>query len=152
MAKPKPISGLDCDGPALAGMALALSIRMKEMYDFTDQAHDSRDPEGVHNMRVASRRLRSALVDVAPYLGKARLGNSLKDIKALARLLGRVRDADVTIIGLKKAQTEAPADVLVGIRRFADLQLAARREAWLQLMEALEPVALSRSKSRSEKS
>jgi CHAD domain-containing protein len=108
MAKTKPLDGLDCDGPALAGMALVLSIRMEEMYSFRNHALNSHDPEGVHNMRVASRRLRSALVDFMPYLGKARFNNSLKDIEALAHALGRVRDSDVAIITLKEAQTRLP--------------------------------------------
>lgn len=61
---------------------------------------EDRDPEPLHQMRVASRRLRTALqvFGVAIVLPKEASGKQLRDI---ARVLGGVRDLDVQIASLK---------------------------------------------------
>src|SRR6266540_7143720 len=79
---------------------LVVTTRMGEMYALRDQALDWSNPKGIHDMRVASRRLRSALHDFIPYLRKRRLTASLRGIKAIADALGEVRDQDVAIIAL----------------------------------------------------
>jgi CHAD domain-containing protein len=67
------------------------------------------DPEGVHQARVATRRLRSDLRTFAPLLDRdwtARIRDELSD---LAALLGAVRDADVLGARLRKAAATLPA-------------------------------------------
>jgi len=61
MAKAKRIKGINCNSEAPAGMKLVLVTRFGELIHFHSAALDWSDPEGVHSMRVASRRLRSAL-------------------------------------------------------------------------------------------
>jgi CHAD domain-containing protein len=53
------------------------------------------DPEGVHQARVATRRMRSDLRTVRPMLQTARTEPLRKELKWLGELLGAVRDADV---------------------------------------------------------
>ena len=53
------------------------------------------DPEDLHKMRVATRRLRAAVRVFQRYVGKSRLKPHLKRIRKTARMLGRVRDLDV---------------------------------------------------------
>ena len=54
------------------------------------------DPEGVHQARVATRRLRSHLATFAPVLRRgARPSGSTSDLRWLGRSLGIVRDLDV---------------------------------------------------------
>jgi CHAD domain-containing protein len=150
MAKAKQIIGIDCDGPAHIAIAHVLNTRMDEMCAFREYALDSRDPGGVHDMRVASRRLRTALRDFTPYLEKKRFANSLKNIKSLALALGRVRDHDVAIITLKKTATKAPPEISDGILRFVELRHRAREEAFVGLAQVLECDGLSRLKARLE--
>lgn len=64
--------------------------------------------ESVHDMRVASRRLRAALevfVDVFP---RRTFAPMLEDVKRLADALGGVRDADVMIERLTRARSGQP--------------------------------------------
>ena len=100
MAKAKRISGLDCSAPADKMVRLVLRAQLKAMCGLQDKALDWKDPEGVHDMRVLSRRLRSAVSDLRPYLGKASLP-PIK-LKAIANSLGDVRDEDVALMALER--------------------------------------------------
>jgi CHAD domain-containing protein len=84
------------------------------------------DPEGIHQARVATRRLRSDLRTFRPVLD-TRWSEPLRtELKWLGEELGRVRDADV-LLGLLEAKAadlppidEAPAHVLLD--RLRDLR------------------------------
>ncbi len=58
-------------------------------------ALDGRDIEGVHQMRVALRRLRAALELFAPWLGDGSQARFTADVKWIAASLAAVRDLDV---------------------------------------------------------
>jgi CHAD domain-containing protein len=98
--------------------------RFDEMRKLRGAALQWKDPEGVHSMRVASRRLRSALTDFMPYISKRGLNAILKDIRSIADALGEVRDQDVTILALEKLESETPPEVAVTVR---DLILARKK-------------------------
>jgi CHAD domain-containing protein len=93
------------------------------MCEQREKALDWGDPEGVHDMRVSSRRLRGALRDFMPYLRKRKLGSVLEHVKELADALGAVRDQDVAIAGLQKLGAGAP----IGPAAIVD-QLVVSRE------------------------
>ncbi|WP_189113622.1 CYTH and CHAD domain-containing protein [Pilimelia terevasa] len=72
------------------------------------------DPDAVHDMRVAVRRLRSTLQTFRPLLDAA-AGEPLRaELKWLADLLGEVRDADVQAARLAEAVAALPEDLVVG--------------------------------------
>src|SRR5437870_7378273 len=119
MAKAKQIPAVDCAAPAPDGIRLVLNLRLAEMCALRDRALDWKDPEGVHDMRVASRRLRGALRDFLPYLQKRPLFTCLREIRSVARSLGRVRDYDVAIMALEKIAAKAPPEIATGIFRIA---------------------------------
>lgn len=52
---------------------------------------------GVHQARVASRRLREVLPVMGPPAGERRLERALKQVRALTRVLGPVRELDVSL-------------------------------------------------------
>ncbi len=110
MSKARHIAGINSDGPAADAIPLVLITRFEEMCSLRDQALDWSDPEGVHDMRVSSRRLRGALRDFSPYLHKRKLSATLKQLRELADALGAVRDQDVAIIGLQKLVGSAPPE------------------------------------------
>jgi CHAD domain-containing protein len=111
MAKATQVDGLNFDGPASDAIGQVLLVRMEEMCALGEKAVDWNDPENVHNMRVASRRLRGAAHDFSPYLNSRPLVSSFKSIKKVARALGRVRDFDVTIERLTRTANKAPEDL-----------------------------------------
>jgi CHAD domain-containing protein len=63
---------------------------------------DTADIEGVHGMRVATRRLRAALEVFGPCLDRERGRQALSDVKALAAALGERRDRDVQLERLER--------------------------------------------------
>jgi CHAD domain-containing protein len=147
MAVAKEILGVDCDGPAAVAIPLVLGLRLEEMYLLRKRALEYSDPEGVHDMRVASRRLRSALRDFMPYLRKARLATSLREVKQVADALGTVRDHDVAIIALEKLMTKASPEVAAGIQLLIDTLNAKRNEHRKELSAGLTQRGLAQLKS-----
>ena len=66
------------------------------------------DPEGVHQARVATRRLRSDLRTFSPLLDAAWTARIRDELSELADLLGAVRDADVLLDRLRTAAATLP--------------------------------------------
>ena len=146
MAKAKEIVGIECDGPATEAMPRVLGPRLEEMCLLRKAALDFKDPEGVHDMRVASRRVRSALRDFAPHLRKTKIALSTKDLKEIADKLGVVRDLDVAIIALEKFQKKATPEISSGLQRIIDGQKAKLDPARKDLVQALNYEKISQLK------
>ena len=146
MAKAEVIEGLDCTGSVRDGIALVLTRRLEEMYSLRERALDFNDPEGVHDMRVSSRRLRSALRDFSTYLKKNKLAGPTEVIKSLADALGQVRDDDVAIMELQKIRGEAPPERAADIQQLIDIRVLKRNQARRSLQSLLSPRKLNRLK------
>jgi hypothetical protein len=78
MAKAKEIAEIDCDANVLEWAAIVLHVRFGEVLEFRGAALHSENIKGVHDMRVATRRLRSALRDFAHLLKKNSLNGNLR--------------------------------------------------------------------------
>jgi len=138
MAKAKRIKGIKCNAAASNGIKLVLLTRFGELCEFREAALDWSDPEGVHSMRVASRRLRSALRDFVPYVRKRPLANVLKSLKEIADALGEVRDQDVALMALEKLHTHTPAHSSSTLKHFIDARKEIREQARQNLTTILE--------------
>lgn len=147
MAKAKRIKGIKCKSVASAGIKLVLLTRFEELYGFHEAALDWTDPEGVHSMRVASRRLRSALRDFTPYLRKRALAAVLKELKDIADALGSVRDQDVAIMALEKMVNHAPAELSPALTQFIDARREVRDRSREELKATLEQTELKQLES-----
>lgn len=150
MAKANEIVGLDCDAGASLGLRLVLSSRLEEMCALRAAALEWSDPEGVHDMRVASRRLRSAIKDFSPYLRENKLRGPIDDSKQIAEALGDVRDRDVAIIELEKKASEAPADAAVGIGHLISHLRSRRTTARAKLVSTIAKRKLATFQSEFE--
>jgi CHAD domain-containing protein len=92
--------------PLAASKILAFHLaKMMEQREGLRRRHDApraqeeeRLADAVHDMRVATRRLRSALRLFGPYLHSAHLAAASEGLRRLAMLLGGVRDMDVAIL------------------------------------------------------
>lgn len=100
-------------------------------------AAEGTDPEGVHQARVAARRLRSALTLFRPAIGCPAVA-ALKDrLGALARTLGAARDWDVFIAGaLAEIVAAFPGEA--ALARLARGAGAARAAAYASVRAMLE--------------
>ena len=148
MAKAKRIRGLKCDAPATAGIKQVLLTRFGELHSWREAALDWSDPEGVHSMRVASRRLRSVLRDFMPYVHKRRLAGSIKQLKKVADALGSVRDHDVALLALEELKTQAPAELSASLNQFIEIRASVREQARQELTAAIETDELKRVETR----
>ena len=108
----------------------------------------SDDPAGPHKCRVALRRLTTVIDAFTPVLDKAMAAGFRRDAKAIFRLLGHQRDADVYLAGLAdtrharkvQAKTDAARDALrADLRRLRAVGLAPR------LQQAIETGEIFRS-------
>jgi len=72
------------------------------------------DPDGVHDMRVAIRRLRATLRTFRSMLDRSRTEPLRAELRWLGDLLGAVRDGDVMRRRLDKALAAEPPDTIVG--------------------------------------
>lgn len=70
----------------------------------------SRDPEDVHDMRVATRRLRAVLDVFAPWLPRKASRRLADGLRAFTRRLGAVRELDVLLGSLEASPRGAAAD------------------------------------------
>ena len=85
------------------------------------------DIEYIHRMRVASRRLRSALPIFAGCFSVRKISVWTKEVKQITRALGIARDTDVQIDLLKQILTSLPAaNMQNGVRRLL-LRLSQQR-------------------------
>ncbi|MGI8584909.1 MAG: CHAD domain-containing protein [Thermoleophilaceae bacterium] len=102
MAKARAISGVAPDSSFREAAADAVEVRTEELFSFSEGVLDTGDVERVHDMRVASRRLRAVLEVFAPCFPKKELRRTLREVKALADDLGERRDPDVAIAALER--------------------------------------------------
>lgn len=89
--------GLDCEASFGVVAKRVVKVRSKEVFEHSKGVLDLDDVERVHDMRVATRRLRAALEVFEDCFPSKRHRKSLKRVKALADALGERRDIDVEI-------------------------------------------------------
>ena len=91
--------------------ARVVELRTAELLDHSRGVLDTADIEGVHDMRVASRRLRAAMEVFASCFPRKPFKRALGDVKAIADALGERRDLDVAIAALEQfAQGQSAGD------------------------------------------
>lgn len=88
-------TGLPDDPTAADVVRSALRGSARHLLDHHAVAVEDDDPEGVHQMRVAARRLRSDLRTFRPLLDRDATDPIRDELRWLGEVLGAVRDADV---------------------------------------------------------
>ncbi|HMA35150.1 MAG TPA: CHAD domain-containing protein [Chloroflexia bacterium] len=128
-------------GPAdsiLGAGRKVLRLQLDALRSQAKAARRAEDPGAVHKMRVATRRLRAALVIIAPALPGRQVKPLRRRLRDVARALGAVRDLDVLIAqayAFRAILPEAEQPDLDGL--LVDWQ-AARQEAGRQLRHRLD--------------
>jgi CHAD domain-containing protein len=120
VAKARDIPGLHAELSYREAAARTVEVRSRELFDHADGVLDTSDIERVHDMRVATRRLRAVLEIYEPCFPRKQVRGALDDIKALADALGERRDPDVQLSQLDEfAAAVKPAD-RPGVELFAE--------------------------------
>ena len=111
LAKARDIPGLDATIRFRDAAASAVLVRSEEVFGFAGGVLDTGDIERVHDMRVATRRLRAVMEIFAPCFPRAEHKRALREVKDLADALGQRRDPDVAIAALEQVKAGLrPAD------------------------------------------
>lgn len=138
MAKNKPNQDVQIFGAAIIMQQLTLLVAEIE------GVKKAEDIEAVHRMRVATRRLRSALPVFGPFLAARRFETWRKRIRGITRALGAARDADVQIEHLAELVSRMTPPERAGVRRLL-LRIRQRRRAMqADVNEALRQFEKSR--------
>jgi CHAD domain-containing protein len=119
-------------------MRPVIADRLEALWDREEAARAFSDPEGVHEMRVASRRLRSALDTSRDIFTQGWFAPLRKTVKTVARALGDVRDADVLLASLEEMRTAAAQRERPGIARLIARVTGERDDARVRLIELLD--------------
>jgi CHAD domain-containing protein len=142
---------LDCEDSFSKAAVKAVRVRAKEVFAQSQGVLDLDQVERVHDMRVATRRLRAALEICEPCFPAKRHRKALKKVKALADALGERRDADVEIGILEALMSEAAEDDRTALRELIEERRARRREANEELAPHVAPKRLRKLRKRLKK-
>ncbi len=114
----------------------ALRQQLEEMMLNLEGTRAGDDIEALHDMRVASRRLRAALSVFGAAFPPKPFAVTEKEVARVTDALGAVRDADVQIEFIQSVEESAPESEKVGLRAFQEyLQKGRDKERVLLIKE-----------------
>lgn len=102
------------------------------------------DPEAIHKMRVAARRLRVVLKTFADCYPKKPRRRLARQVKRLQRALGSARDNDVLLEQLRNESEQAPAGQQPGIRWLINFLQAQRASHFQEVQRRLRKRKMAR--------
>ncbi len=142
MAKALTVKGIAPEKSLEECARRIITTRLHEMMAFKAGAIDGRDIEYVHDMRVASRRLRAAMRNFADcFTRKKKFRRHLKRVERITSRLGDVRDLDVLIDRFQKDLKTMPEDAQSGVQnliRHLQREREARRVPMFRMFEELD--------------
>ena len=148
MAKARKVPGLEAGTRFADAAASGVEVRAAEVFDHLDGVLDTGDIERVHDMRVATRRLRAVLEVFARCFPKKEHKRLLREVKELADALGERRDPDVAIASLERVLAELGDVARPGVEGLADDFRAEQGRGNEQLAAALERAREARLQER----
>ena len=151
MARAREVPGFSCDEPFGAAAARVLGVRAAEVFEHSDGVLGTDDIEPLHDMRVATRRLRAALEIFAVCFPRKRHRKALKRVKALADALGERRDRDVAVEFLAGFAEAAPEGERAALAARIETLRAEQRRANEELAPYLAEKQLRKLRRRLER-
>ncbi len=129
MAKAPRYEGLTADMSLRDAAQTILRALLDAVLEQTSAVLRGDDTRAVHDMRVAIRRLRSALGTFEDCFGPRQIRTLRRATRRVGRKLGEVRDADVHLAALRATLGVASETDSPGIAFAIDALLARRRTA-----------------------
>jgi CHAD domain-containing protein len=143
MARAKEIAGLACTDSFREAAGKILWTRFDEMMAFESRAVTGEDADAVHDMRVASRRLRAALEIFQDVFAPKQYRTLRRDVKRVADALGSVRDLDVLEERLRDDRRGRPKSQLLVLTSMLEEMEAQRQVALSALTDTLKELESS---------
>lgn len=126
------------DDPMAEAGRKALLADYLDMLAHEDGAKRSEDIEDVHQMRVATRRMRSLFQLLGDRYKPKQIAPHVEHIRLVASKLGRVRDLDVLIDALSGYQAQLDMDEATAFQPIIDRLQRQQRKANIALVAFLE--------------
>jgi CHAD domain-containing protein len=139
IAAPDPAVAPPDDPPSVRNVvqqACATSVRRLLRHDPVVRLDAGE--EGVHQMRVSTRRLRSDLRTFGPVLDGSDLAPVVDELRWLGGALGAVRDLDVLAVSLEEAAAQLPEAERAGGADLVDRLVATRDAGRRSLVDVLD--------------
>lgn len=122
----------------------AITKQIGELFANLAGTRDGDDIEALHDMRVASRRLRAALSIFSEAFPRKLFGPIEKQVADITDILGAVRDADVLLDFMRSARDQSSESQQVGLDLFIDRVQRTRDDDRSHLIKALNRLEKSR--------
>jgi CHAD domain-containing protein len=142
MAKARPIPDLTADDAYADAAAKIVEVRTGELVEHAQGVLDTGDIERVHDMRVATRRLRAALEIFEPCFPAKPYRRGLTEVTRLADALGERRDRDVAIASLRAFNEQMAAPDRRGVDSLIETLSAEQEGANVALAPLVEDANL----------
>jgi len=121
----------------LETFAACLISRWDTLLQLRHQTLTCFDVDHIHDLRVASRRLRGAIEQLGPFIGTERMDRLRRPIRRLTRELGLVRNLDETLLYLEKAGENSLEPLLTSLGQ-QRRQEAAQARRLLELLDCMK--------------
>jgi CHAD domain-containing protein len=137
MARARPVE-IEAGMTFAQAAAVTVATRSHELFARAPRVLETSDIEDVHDMRVASRRLRAALEIFAPCFDRREHRRLLGEVKRLGTALGARRDPDVQLVQLERLRAQLGAADRPGVDLLIERARERQAAGNLVLSEALE--------------
>lgn len=137
MARTKKTSGVSPGDSMTVAATRIVDERAKRIFELRDAVAKPDNVEAVHDMRVATRRLRAVLDIFEPCFAAKPHARVTVDVKSITRALGQHRDLDVQIGLLEPLAAQAAVADRHGIETLIESRRELRGAAQLTIPDAL---------------
>ncbi len=124
----------------LEAFASCLTSRWDDLLQLRHQTLNCFDVDHIHDLRVASRRLRGAVEQLGPFIGTERMERLRRPVRRLTRDLGLVRNLDETLLYLEKCGEKGLEPLLASLGHQRKQEAAQARH----ILESLDCIKLER--------
>ncbi|HZV82181.1 MAG TPA: CHAD domain-containing protein [Geobacteraceae bacterium] len=130
---------------------LSLLRRGQEMFDCWEKVLQKFELDDIHDLRVASRRLREALMLYAPCFPSKPVSKLNSRIKKLTGMLGAIRNTDEALLFLESLPPILPDPATRAVSTLTDLLQSERTAEKNHLQSAMKQIDPASLRSRFEK-
>ena len=142
--------GLKADDTMAEAARKTLLYHLQKMMLYEPGTRVGEDPEELHDMRVATRRMRAAVRVFEDYLAMEQYRPFLKAMRETGRELGAVRDLDVFMIKTQCYIDSLPAEEQSGLDPLVEAWKTERDRARAELLAFLDDDRYQRFKKKFE--
>lgn len=134
----RQVGALRGDESLSEGMRRMLRRQFEKMLARAEAVQHGEDVEDIHQMRVATRRLRASLQIVETAFEPKMIKRFRKELRRIAQALGTVRDQDVLLEHVRDYQAGLPEEEQLTMLPLLDAISERRAKARARLLEELE--------------